>query len=345
MSIDFASSLLCAVFLLAVLGTWLVRFYALRQGVVDIPNARSSHQLPTPRGGGLGLVAAFVAGISVCLWVAQEPGSYHVFLISMLISTLAVATVGFLDDHGGIPVAYRLPVHFASAILLVWAKGDPLILDLGFATISLGFAGDVLSVLGIVWLLNLTNFMDGIDGIAGIQTVAACAVASALVLFTAGSVGLALPSAVLGAAALGFLVFNFPPAKIFMGDIGSGAIGLLFGGFTVWHATTIGPQWLYVWLVLLGVFVVDASYTLVRRALRKQKLSQAHRSHAFQRASRRCGAHKPVTLAVLLIILFWLAPWATAVAFDKISGIVALVISYLPLVALAWYFKAGAIDD
>ena len=154
-----------------------------------------------------------------------------------------------------------------------------------------------------------------------------------------------MPAALLATSALGFLILNFPPAKIFMGDVGSGTLGLFFGGLAVWHSAVLGFEWLYVWLLLLGVFVVDATYTLVRRAMRKQNIGQAHRSHAFQRASRHYGRHLPVTLASYCIILFWLAPWAWAVAFCAVPGILALAVAYLPLLVIAKYFKAGELDD
>lgn len=337
--------LLSLTFIGAALLTGLVRQYALGRGVLDVPNIRSSHARPTPRGGGLGMVLAFV--ISLTYWVVAQatPGSQIQFFVALLVAGTLVATVGFMDDHGGLPARWRLLIHLVSAALVVWALGEPMRLDLGMGQVNLGWLAYPLSVLGIVWVLNLTNFMDGIDGLAGGQAVLASGVVAVFVLCCAQSPAMAWPVALLSCSALGFLVWNFPPARIFMGDVGSGTLGLWLGGFAVWHSVALGPQWLYVWLLMLGVFVVDSTYTLLRRLIRKQNVSQAHRSHAYQRASRQLGSHKTVTLACYFIIAVWLAPWAWAVATARVHGIVALAIAYLPLVLLAKYFKAGELDD
>lgn len=340
-----AGILLLATLVLAASLTWLVRWYALHHGVMDIPNSRSSHQVSTPRGGGLGIVLAYGVSLVYLVFTDVLPVGYQSFIYSLLCSGAALAVVGFIDDHGGVPVRIRLAVHIGSASLIVWSVGQSVLIDLGFGSVDLGFAAYPVSVLGIVWIVNLTNFMDGIDGLAGGQAVLASALVAAFSLYSTGELAIALPAALLAVSALGFLTLNFPPAKIFMGDVGSGALGLFFGGLAVWHAAVIGPQWLYVWLLLLGVFVVDATYTLIRRALRRQNIGQAHRSHAFQRASRQFGKHIPVTLACYSIVLFWLAPWAWLVAFYSIPGILALAVAYLPLLMLAKYFKAGELDD
>jgi Fuc2NAc and GlcNAc transferase len=144
----------------------------------------------------------------------------------------------------------------------------------------------------------------------------------------------------LAAAACGFLAWNFPPARIFMGDAGSGFIGLALALFSLqagWHQPTLS----WAWLVLLGVFVVDATTTLIRRLLRGEKVYEAHRSHANQFAARKYGRHLPVTARVAAINLGWLLPFATAVTLEAIDGFVWLMLAYLPLIALALKFRAG----
>jgi Fuc2NAc and GlcNAc transferase len=190
-------------------------------------------------------------------------------------------------------------------------------------------------------MLNLYNFMDGIDGIAGVEALIVGVGGTVIYwlagLPLAGDVGL---PALLAATALGFLVWNFPPAKIFMGDAGSGFLGLMLGALSL-QAAVARPVLLWCWLVLLGVFIVDATVTLIRRLLRGERVYEAHRSHAYQHASREFGAHRPVTLAVAVLNVFWLLPWAMVISSGRVDGVVGLVVAYIPLLALALRFRAG----
>ena len=184
--------------------------------------------------------------------------------------------------------------------------------------------------------------MDGIDGLASVEAITV-AVGGALLYALIGLPALAVAPLLLAAAVGGFLLWNFPPARIFMGDVGSGFLGIMLGGLA-FQAAAVAPQLLWGWLILLGVFVVDATFTLFRRLLRGERLDQAHRTHAYQYASREYGAHRPVTLAVLAINVLWLLPWACVVALGYIDGLLALFIAYLPLALLAVRFKAGQLE-
>ena len=194
----------------------------------------------------------------------------------------------------------------------------------------------------LVWLLNLYNFMDGIDGIASIEAITVC-LGGALIYWLSGHESQVLVLLVLAAAVGGFLYWNFPPARIFMGDAGSGFLGLMLGVLAV-SAAMVEPQLLWSWLILLGVFVLDATWTLFRRLARGDKVYEAHRSHAYQYASREHGSHLPVTLAVLAINVFWLLPLACVVALGHVAGLWGLLIAYLPLAILAVRYKAGALE-
>jgi Fuc2NAc and GlcNAc transferase len=147
----------------------------------------------------------------------------------------------------------------------------------------------------------------------------------------------------LATSVLGFLCWNFPPARIFMGDAGSGFLGIILGLLSL-QAAWLSQELLWMWLILLGVFVVDATVTLMRRLLRGDKVYEAHRSHAYQFAARRFGRHLPVTLAVIAINLFWLLPVAASVVLWEVDGALALVLAYIPLVLLAIKFHAGELE-
>ena len=324
--------LLTAVAALSAVLTGLMRRYALSRQLLDRPNERSSHSVATPRGGGVAIVVAFLLGL-----LGSGNGISDSASIALFVGGIGVAVVGFADDHGHIRARWRLLTHFSCAAWILYWVGVPRFEWLG-TTGDLGMFGAVLAAFYLVWMLNLYNFMDGIDGIAGIEAVTA-GVGGALVYWAAvmPSTGAA---ALLAAAALGFLVWNFPPAKIFMGDAGSGFLGLILGALSL-QAAVARPALLWCWLVLLGVFIVDATMTLIRRLLRGERVYEAHRSHAYQHASRELGAHRPVTLTIATINVFWLMPWALAIASGQVAGVVGLAVAYIPLVGLALRFKAG----
>ena len=326
------------VLLAAAAGTWLLRHYALTHSVLDIPNDRSSHTSPTPRGGGVAIVLAFIAGILTFTVVGAVRSDVAIALLG---AGTVVAIVGFIDDHEHIPARWRLLAHFSAAIwALVWLHGLPPMAVMGGTVIS-GWLGDVLAILALVWLLNLYNFMDGIDGIAGIETVTVCLAAVLVYAVSGAPTSESLLPATLGAATVGFLVWNFPPAKIFMGDAGSGFLGLMLGVMAV-RSATISSDYLWSWIILLGVFIVDATFTLIRRLARRERVYEAHRSHAYQHAVVVAGSHRPVTLASAAINLCWLLPLALLAGAGHLDGAVATAIAYTPLVWLAFRFRAGA---
>jgi len=325
--------------------TAIVRQLALRRGALSSPNERSSHVHPTPSSGGLGFLSVFVASLLFLLVFQYLPTAHHPFMVPLLVATVFTGLLGFVDDCFELSARFRLLVHLVCAVILVFSLPQPMVYDLGFLVSDLGVLSSILGILGIMWLLNLTNFMDGIDGLAAVQAILVCGIVVVLIGLTSQETVYAYPVALLGAGVLGFLFWNLPPARIFMGDVGSGTLGLLFGGFALWHAAELGPHWLYVWLLLLGILVVDATYTLLRRLLRNCSPTRAHRSHAYQRASRKFESHTKVTFACAAIVVFWLGPWAWGVAAQKINGLLALAVAYVPLLLIAKYFKAGELDD
>jgi len=200
--------------------------------------------------------------------------------------------------------------------------------------------GTALAAVYLVWMLNLYNFMDGIDGLASAEAICVC-MGSCLVYGLTGHIELMWVAFILSAAVGGFLCWNFPPARIFMGDAGSGFLGLVLGVMRL-AANWIAAELLWSWLILLGVFVVDATWTLIRRMLNGDKVYEAHRSHAYQYASRHYGSHKKVVVAVVCINILWLLPVAIAVGKGSIPGVLGTVIAYLPLILIAYVFRAGA---
>jgi len=266
----------------AALGTWLVLQYA-RRRLIDLPNARSSHTVATPRGGGLGMVAGIVAG------ALAGPGDTSALFLVLAVLTLAA--VGWWDDHTGLSARLRLCVQFGIAGLVVLLIPPDAALGWGPWIVALPHPLiPLIAALGVVWMVNLTNFMDGIDGLAGFQGLIGC-LATAGMLPEGSTRNLLFVTAT---ACLGFLCFNWPPARIFMGDVGSTALGLIFG-IGVLEVVRVGIP---LDLALLPVmpFVADATCTLVRRAWARERLSSPHRTHLYQRLAKAWNGHQPVTL-------------------------------------------------
>jgi Fuc2NAc and GlcNAc transferase len=260
-------------------------------------------------------------------------------LAGLMGSGTLIAIIGFVDDHRHIAARWRLLGHFASAGWgVLWFKGLPS-LDLGFIEISSSWIVNTIAVFYLVWLLNLYNFMDGIDGIAGVEAISV-ALSGSLLYFSIGEKAYIWPPIILSFAVFGFLLWNFPRARIFMGDAGSGFLGIMLGLLSI-QAAWIKPELFWCWLILLSVFVSDATCTLLRRLLRGDKIYEAHRSHAYQWASRKFSSHKVVTLAVAAINIVWLLPCAYIVSQGYLSGILGLLIAYLPVLVLVIFFKAG----
>jgi Fuc2NAc and GlcNAc transferase len=319
------------------LSWWLTgrfRNYALRRDLVDVPNARSSHIQATPRGGGVGFVVASLVAFVTLGFMGR--GSWPL-VVGLTGAGLLVAVIGLVDDFRSVPARYRLLAHFsAAAWFLAWLRQA----DLAAVVLPIFLPGWLVAVLAavfVVWLVNLTNFMDGIDGIAGSEGVTV--LLSAAGLQWSCNTGYALPL-VAGATILAFLLWNWPPAKIFMGDVGSGYLGLLFGTLAL-LAGIVTPSLFWAWLILLGCFVVDTTLTLARRVMRGEKFYQAHRSHAYQYAARRAGSHRPVTLAVIAINVGWLLPIAWLTTRGVLPAAWAIVVAYAPICVLAVIFRAG----
>lgn len=316
-----------------------LRRHALARGLIDRPNARSSHTVPTPRGGGVAIVLSFSAALVLLAVHGAVPPRV---LSAILGAGGMVAVVGFLDDLGHVEARWRLLVHFVAAgWVLAWLGGAPPLALFG-AAVEPGWVGILLATVYLVWVLNLYNFMDGIDGIAGVEAICVSVGAAALYALE-GEAAFVLVPLSLAAAVVGFLYWNLPAARVFMGDAGSGFLGIVLGALSL-HAAWVEPRLLWSMVILLGVFVTDATFTLIRRLVRGERIYEAHRCHAYQFAARRFGGHLTVTLSVGAINLFWLTPLAIWVATGKLDGLVGATIAYFPLVALAYKFNAGAIE-
>ena len=276
----------------SLLGTNYIREYALRTSMMDVPNDRSSHTVPTPRGGGIAMAATILTAIGLLTFLLPEQRSTA---IGILGGGLLIAGVGLLDDRFDLSAKSRLVVHFLAAVwFLSWLGGVGSVSVLGF---ELGILASLVAVVFIVWCTNLYNFMDGLDGFAGGQALVA-ATTAALICYRAGDSLLAFSMFVTAGAAAGFLIWNWPPARIFMGDCGSGFLGFLFGALAI-AAYRNNTMPLAAGLMLIIIFFSDSTLTLLRRMWAGERWYKPHRTHAYQLATQLGASHRQVTLASL----------------------------------------------
>jgi Fuc2NAc and GlcNAc transferase len=325
-----------AVFLFAsILLTGLYRQLALRARILDVPVSRSAHSSPVPLGGGVVLVFLFLLGVSHYVIAGLLP-----FAVGMaMLGALAVGFVGLLDDISELKISVRIVLQVLAALWsLSWLGGVPAIGVLGWAfgpSLGLNIVGGI----ALVWLLNLYNFMDGIDGIAGIELVFVNAMSLILVI-NSGEDGVALLSQLLMVLALGFLVWNWAPAKIFMGDVGSSFIGFTLGLIAIMSLQQ-QTMTVWTWVILLGVFITDATVTLVRRCIAGEKWYLGHACHAYQKAAKRFNSHGKVSIVITGINLIWLAPMAWWSIKQPELGVVSAAVAVVPLILLAVWLEAG----
>lgn len=286
-----------AAFLLSCLLTFFVTLYAKRRSIIDIPNERSSHTNPTPRGGGLAFVSVFLFGISFLTAIKALDISLAIAIVG---GGLIVATCGFLDDKKGLSVKIRIVCHIAAGCWVVYWLGGLPNLNLGTTSLPLAKLGGIIALFIVVWMINLYNFMDGIDGIAGSEAITVAAAAALLLYLHANSTQLLMPCILLGSSVAGFLVWNWSPARIFMGDVGSCFLGFIFAVFMIFSENS-GYLPLIAWLTLLSIFIVDATLTLIKRIVNREKWYEAHRRHLYQLAVQRGYTHHQVVLIVILL--------------------------------------------
>jgi Fuc2NAc and GlcNAc transferase len=310
--------------------------FAMEQQLLDIPNARSSHKQATPRGGGISFVLVVLAAVADLYIAHHIPGMTTVALFC----GSTVAFVGFLDDRYGMPILPRLLIHFSAATIAV-------LCFFGFPSLTLTprsaflWIGTACVIFGFTWFVNLFNFMDGIDGLAASESASIAAVCCGITAAHEGFHAVSMLFAVLAVASIGFLIWNWYPAQIFMGDAGSCFLGFSLGAFSL---MAIARHAISLWspLILAGVFIIDATTTLLRRMARNEKWYKPHRLHAFQQATNTFG-HRNVTLFVIATNLLWLMPWAILSEHHQSLGFLFLVLAWSPIALLVYLFHGGEV--
>jgi Fuc2NAc and GlcNAc transferase len=281
--------------------TYYIKNYYIKKSLLDEVNERSSHTIPTPHGGGIAIAITWFIGL-IYLYINNQIDSnlFYAFFIGIIISI-----VSFFDDIYDLSAKLRLLVQSSVAIIGLYLIGGLESIYLGFFIVDNQILTNIFAFLLIVWFINLTNFIDGINGYVGSEFIFLGI--AGIILFSEAYFGILIVSV------LGFLYWNWNSAKIFMGDVGSTLLGYNIAIITV-HSSNIEPTNLWIWVTLFGVFWFDATLTLLRRKLNGEKLSQAHKKHAYQRLTQIGWSHYKVTnysilLNSLILLLVFLSLW------------------------------------
>ncbi len=331
-----ANVLIIITFFFSTLLSWLltsrVRQYALKKDLLDIPNARSSHSVPTPRGGGLSIIIVLLLSAVASLFLPNAPVP---LLVSLVLATVAYAILGWQDDKHDLPASIRFLFQLLIAtIFTAWLAwyGTP-----EFTLSIAGIAIILSSVLWIAWMANLYNFMDGIDGISAVETIILGTTTSYWFAMS-GAISIAIICIAVAGAALGFLRWNWSPAKIFMGDVGSLALGAFFAIMAMIGSSSLDIPF-SAFLILYAVYLADSGVTLLRRMIKRERWWQAHRCHFYQRAVQSGYSHAQVSLAVMVINLL-LAVLASLVVVDILDANIALLACLIILAPLMFLINS-----
>ncbi|MGI8813425.1 MAG: glycosyltransferase family 4 protein [Pyrinomonadaceae bacterium] len=312
-------------FAIAFAGVSLYRRWSASVGIFDEPNERSLHSDPTPRGGGMVIAAVCLSGFCAISYMTTG-----VFAWGYLSGAALIVLVSWLDDVYDIPSVWRLICHAAAAVLLIANAGY--LHGIGVPgtsySIEFGWFGIAITVFWVVWMINAYNFMDGIDGIAGLQAVIAGLGWSAIAAEYRVP-GMHLFGLVISAASLGFLLHNWQPARIFMGDVGSAFLGLTFAAFPVLAAArnpASGPDFLFVGVLVLWLFMFDSVITLFSRLVRGRRVWHAHREHLYQKLVISGRSHAAVTTIYGIFTIMIVVSLICITASTGISPFVPLII-------------------
>lgn len=311
--------------------TWAVLLYLRRKAILDMPNHRSSHVVPTPRGGGLAVTPLLIVMVGVVFLWSGNAGLQQWL---MLIAAVGLGTLSWLDDRHNLSPAIRFACQFMAVIVGIFAIDGPVLQGLVPMWLD-----RILVVLAWVWFLNLFNFMDGIDGITGVEAgsiglgIFILALLAPLPEFVdLGYIGLGVLSIMTG-----FLIWNWHPAKLFLGDVGSVPLGFVLG----WLLLELAARgaWMPA-LILPSYYLLDATFTLIKRGLRGEKVWQAHREHFYQQATRRGMSHARVSVLIalanlaLIIVIFVpmdIAVWLRLILAAMILALLVAELVFLPV--------------
>ena len=326
------AALLVMVLLFTVVGTRVYRSFAVRWGIVANPNFRSLHERPVPRGGGIVFSVVSITAMTG-LWLATDldPNLARAVVLGGVVATV----FGFIDDTIQVGPLVKLLIQGALAAWVLWSFDSQPLCDLPFTPDVVDL---VISWIGLVWLMNLYNFIDGIDGMAASGAVIISILSILALLTVQTDHGLILVFGLLAAGSAAFLVFNWPPASLFMGDTGSLFLGFCFSALLA-RTVSAGDIGLWTWAVIFGYFAGDTTTTTVVRMWVTDKWYREHRSHAYQNLARLYGSHLKVLQGVWAYHVLWLLPLSIWSTLSPSAAPLAAVLALTPVIL--WTLRYG----
>ena len=324
-------------FLLTLSITYLLIRFSKKIGMMDSPNERSSHAVPTPKGGGLGFFIVFTI---ISLGFYSFLPNYSPIVFPLLFGGPVVVALGWLDDRYSLPAVLRLFVHFLVAVLIYGLVTQGFLLPLNISFLPDHFwINFVFCVLFIAWFINLYNFMDGVDGQASCTAIAG-SILMAVVAGIHGSYEISMIYCLIGYTVGGFLFHNWSPAKIFMGDTGSYFLGFLFASLALISKVHANVSF-YSHIIIFGFFIFDTTYILFRRMLGGKPLFEAHQTFLFHKLMKKDWSHRRISTFYTMVMILWLFPLANLASIYDNWGMAIVTLAYFPLWIFAVYHQAG----
>ena len=326
-----------SVFLLTLFITRFLICYSKKMGMMDIPNRRSSHSQPTPKGGGLGF---FVVFTMISLGFYSFLPEYRPIVSPLLFGGPVVILLGWFDDRYSLSVFFRLLVHFLVAILIYTFVTQTFKVQLNISFLPEQFwINSVFCIFFITWFINLYNFMDGVDG----QAASTAIVGSLLMAVVANihdAYKISMIYCLISYTVGGFLFYNWNPAKIFMGNTGSYFLGFLFASLALISKVHADVSF-YSHLIIFGFFIFDTTFVLLLRLLKRKSLFKAHQTFIFHKLVKKGWSHGKISTFYVMVMILWLFPLANLASIYDSQGLVIVMVAYLPLLVFAIYNRAG----
>jgi len=315
--------LLVSVVLVSAFFTNLIRHLSIKYKFYDIPNDRSSHDARIPKGGGIPIIVIVFLSIAILLFL--EKIDFYIS-ISLLLGIIIISATSLIDDFKSLSVTFRAIAYTFGAALSFYLIDGLATITIGNNDFNLKYFSYPLCVLFIFWMTNLYNFMDGTDGFAAVQTICV-SLFCGILAYISSEISYAIILLCIAASTIGFLFWNWSPAKIFMGDVGSCSLGFVFGLLSI-HTEKNGLISISIWLILLAPFIVDTSLTLIKRIITGEKWYKAHNTHAYQRFYQSGFSHGQLAIALLKINLLIIWPCAYIANIYKNLELAMLILVY-----------------